>query len=388
MALLERYILRILVSAFFSALFGLTAVIWITQALRELDLLTAKGQTIMIFFLVTAMSLPALITVVAPVALFAAVIYTLNKLNSDSELIVMSAAGVSPMRLLKPFIALTVAVSLLVGYLTIHLMPSSFRDLRDLVTKIRADFVANIVKEGMFTSLESGVTFHYRERGQGGALLGIFMQDRREKGRTNVYIAERGQAVEHEGKSYLVLEKGSIQRQQQGNQDSSIVAFERYAIDLSALSSDAEQVVYKPRERTTQELLFPNREEFYYQFQQGRFRSELHDRLTAPLYPFALMMIAFVALGQARTTRQSRGAAVFGAVLVIGGLRILGFAAASAAIGNPHLTLLMYLIPLGAIFASLFIILMGSSTQTFIASMIIQPLKRFAQSLFPHFKAR
>ena len=67
--------------------------IWITQALRELDLLTGKGQTILIFLTVTGLSLPALITVISPVALFIATLYTLNRLNGDSELIVMSAAG-------------------------------------------------------------------------------------------------------------------------------------------------------------------------------------------------------------------------------------------------------------------------------------------------------
>src|SRR5215207_6213908 len=194
MTLIERYILRIALAAFVACLIGLTAVIWITQALRELDLLTSKGQTIIVFLTVTGLSLPALITVVAPVALFIATIYALNRLNSDSELIVMSAAGMRPRQLLRPFVVLT-----------IHLMPSSFRELRDLVTRIRADFVANVVKEGQFTSLENGITFHYRER-SGNALLGIFIQDRRDKTRPVVYLAERGQTAEVQGHSYLVLE--------------------------------------------------------------------------------------------------------------------------------------------------------------------------------------
>jgi lipopolysaccharide export system permease protein len=97
--LLERYILRIAFGAFLACLIGLTATIWITQALRELDLLTSKGQTILVFLTVTGLSLPTLITVISPVALFIATIYTLNKLNGDSELIVMSAAGMPPARL-------------------------------------------------------------------------------------------------------------------------------------------------------------------------------------------------------------------------------------------------------------------------------------------------
>ncbi len=196
-------------------MFSLTAVIWITQALREFDLLTAKRQTILMFLAVTSLSIPALITIIAPVALFIATIYALNKLNGDSELIVMSAAGLAPARLLRPFLALTIAASLLVAAMTLWAMPASFRDLRDLITQIRADFLTKIVREGQFTSLDMGITFHYRER-SGEALLGIFMQDRRDKEKTSTYIAERGQTIEANGLPYLVLEKGSVQREQAG----------------------------------------------------------------------------------------------------------------------------------------------------------------------------
>ncbi|MFL4991660.1 MAG: LptF/LptG family permease, partial [Microvirga sp.] len=80
MTLLERYILKNTFNAFAACLVALTGVIWITQALRELDLLTGKGQTLLIFLTVTGLSLPALISVIAPVALFLATLYTLNKL--------------------------------------------------------------------------------------------------------------------------------------------------------------------------------------------------------------------------------------------------------------------------------------------------------------------
>ncbi len=93
MTILDRYVFKTVAIAFLATLFSLTAVIWITQALREFDLLTAKRQTILTFLAVTSLSIPALITIIAPVAVFIATIYALNKLNGDSELIVMSAAG-------------------------------------------------------------------------------------------------------------------------------------------------------------------------------------------------------------------------------------------------------------------------------------------------------
>src|SRR3954462_11505044 len=110
MNLLERYILKIAFGAFLSCLLALTGVIWITQALKELDLLTSKGQTILMFLTVTGLSLPTLVTVIAPVALLIATIYTLNRLNGDSELMGMGAAGMAPGRLLSPFLALSAAV--------------------------------------------------------------------------------------------------------------------------------------------------------------------------------------------------------------------------------------------------------------------------------------
>ena len=82
-------------------------------------------------------------------------------------------------------------------------MPASFQELRDVITRVRGDFIANVVKEGQFTQLDNGITFHFRERGPGGALKGLFIQDRREAGKTKVYLAERGNAVEIDGQSYL-----------------------------------------------------------------------------------------------------------------------------------------------------------------------------------------
>jgi lipopolysaccharide export system permease protein len=136
--LLDRYILKIAAVAAVILLVGLTSVIWVTQALREVDLITGKGQTVLIFFTVTLLSLPALIAGIAPVALFMATLYTLNKLNSDSELIVMNAAGVAPRRLTRPFLALTLITSALVGWMSLSVMPAGFRSLRDLITLIRA----------------------------------------------------------------------------------------------------------------------------------------------------------------------------------------------------------------------------------------------------------
>lgn len=348
MSLIERYIFRIAGGAFLACLGALTAVIWLTQALREMNLITGQGQTLFIFFQVTLFGLPALVMVIAPLALFIAVLYTLNRLNGDSELIVMNAAGVAPGRILKPLAILTVIVALLVGFMTIYAMPESFRALRQLVTKIRADVVSRIVQEGSFVSLDQGIVFHFRERLPGGAMGGVMIHDSRDPKLSSTYLAARGQVTEVDKSTYLLLEHGSMQRQDTAQRDSAIIAFERYVFDLDQFEQAVGNYQFKPRERTTAELLWINRDDAYVKSIYGRFRAELHDRLTNPLYPLATLAIAFAALGNARTTRQGRGAAIFGAVIALVLMRIAGFAAAGLAVRSSVGVVLMYLVPLGA----------------------------------------
>lgn len=345
MILAQRYILRIAAIAFLSSLIALTAVIWLTQALREVDLMTSKGQSALVFLTITGLTIPSLVMLIAPFALFGAAIYTLSKLNGDSELIVMSAAGLSPRQLLRPFLILALAVSLLVGTISLWAMPASFRQIRDLLTLIRSDFLSRVVREGAFTPLDAGLIFHYRERGASGELTGVFIQDRRDPERISTYLAETGVTAEIEGRSYLVLDKGSIQRRQPNARDAAIVAFERYAIDLSQFGGKGDDIT-KPRERSTFELLRPDPDDQQAQKFPGRFRSELHDRFANPLYPFAAALIAFAALGQARTTRQGRGAAIAVAVVAFGALRLLGVGATTMATRSGTATPLLYLTPL------------------------------------------
>src|SRR6516164_2459446 len=252
---LERYLFRTATSAFLSGLVVLTGVVWVTQALRQIDLITSKGQTILIFLMMTGLALPSMVAIIAPVALFAGTLYTLNKLNGDSELVVMAASGVSPARLLRPFGLLSGLVFAVVAALYLQVLPWSYGAIERLTTYVHADFIANFARPGAFSQLEAGFVFHFRERTPDGALRGVFMQDQRDPTRIMTYIAKAGKTVDRDGASYLQLTKGVLLRPQSAG-DSSTVTFEDYTIDLSqfihALSS-----IKRPRERSTAQLIAP-----------------------------------------------------------------------------------------------------------------------------------
>ena len=346
MSIVEGYVFRIALAAFLGGLGALTGVIWVTQALKQFDLLTTKGQTLLVFLALTGLTIPSLIAIIAPIAIFVATIYTLNRLNGDSELVVLSASGLSPARLMRPFARLTIYVAVAVAIMSLWAMPASFLAIRDLALSIQTDFLTRVVREGTFSEIVPGFVFHYRERGADGSLEGIFMQDRRDPERISTYLAENGVTVTQDGMNYLVLEKGSVQRQSKTSRDPAMVVFESYAIDLAQFASAAEGAPLKPRERSTLALISPDPKDTWASQNKGQMRAELHDRFAAPLWAIALSFIGFAALYQARTTRQGRGTSIMGAVAVMLLARALGFWASALTARHAWASALIYAFPL------------------------------------------
>jgi lipopolysaccharide export system permease protein len=344
MGRIDRYIFRTSFGAFALILLSLTAVIWVTQALRDIDLITGQGQTVMVFVGLTSMIIPLLMLVIAPVALLIAIAYTLNKLNTDSEIVVLTAAGMAPWRLFRPFLAVAIVVALLVAALASYIAPWGLREVRDWGTSVRADVVANIVQPGRFITIEPGLTFHLRERRTNGQLVGIFMDDRRDAKEHSTILAEYGEIIENNNNKFMLLYNGSMQRLEAGKLDPTIVLFDRHAFDLSRFNTGAplQAPVYGARERSLATLLNPDPEDRLVQSQPGQLHAELHDRITAPLYPLAFVTVAFAILGAARTSRQSRAFSLGLTVAGIAALRFVGFAGVVFAVHTPAAVFLIY----------------------------------------------
>src|SRR5882672_7670419 len=179
MGSISRYIFRTTFGAFLVVLVSLTAVIWVTQALRDIDLMTNQGQTILVFVGLTGLIIPLLVLVIAPIALVIAVAHMLNKLSTDSEIIVMNSAGMSPWLLFRGFLTVAVIVSIGVSALSAYFAPKGLRMLGEWLAAVQANVMTSIVQPGRFTSLQQGVTFYMRERRPDGQLQGIFIDDQR-----------------------------------------------------------------------------------------------------------------------------------------------------------------------------------------------------------------
>ena len=340
-------------------LVSLTGVIWITQALRDIDLMTSQGQTILTFLGVTSLVIPSLLSIIAPIALMIAVSHTLNKLATDSEIIVMNAAGFSPIRLFRPFIFATCVVAMLVAFIAAFLAPDGLRRIKQWDAEITADVLTNVLQPGRFAQLDQNLTIRIRERQPGGLLKGIFIDDRRDPKERVTILADHGTIVKNEGGSFLILEDGNLERFEVGKSDPALVAFGRYGFDMSKFSNQGHDVALGIRERYLWELLAPEDSDPIYQQLSGQFRAELHDRFMSPIYPFAFAALTFAFLGAPRTTRQSRNFSMGGAILAVFGLRMAGFACSVLTVKSPLAALVQYLMLAVAIGVSFWIIIDG-----------------------------
>ncbi|MCJ9704105.1 MULTISPECIES: LPS export ABC transporter permease LptF [unclassified Bradyrhizobium] len=358
MGSIDKYIFRTTLASFALVLVSLTGVIWITQALRGIDLMTSQGQTILTFLGITSLVVPALVLIISPIALMIAISHTLNKLATDSEIIVMNAAGFSPFRLFFPFFYATCVVALLVAFIAAYLAPDGMRRIKQWDAEITADVLTNILQPGRFARLDENLTIRIRERQPGGILAGIFIDDRRDPNERVSIVAERGEVVKNETGSFLVLETGNLQRFEAGKRDPALVAFGRYGFDMSKFSKGRD-VTLGIRELYLWELLSPSENDPVYKQIPGQFRSALHDSLLAPIYPFAFAVLTFAFLGAPRTTRQSRNFSIGSSIIAVFGLRMAGFACSVMAVKSPGPVLLQYAMVFGAIGVGLWMIIGG-----------------------------
>jgi lipopolysaccharide export system permease protein len=262
----------------------------------------------------------------------------------------LSASGATAWRVARPYLALAGVVATFVMATNAYITPHSMRILREYTIKVRTDLIGQLLQPGKFVSAEDGLTVHIAERAANDDLLGLMIHDERDKDQTVTYLAEHARfRKEGENASKLDMHNGQIHYTNSQKNNMRIVTFPSSTFDLTEFGPREGAHDYKPRERLMSELWNPNPNDKYYKLQQGKFRSELHDRLSNPLYSFLFMLIAIVHLGYPRTTRDNRMLSVAAAFGVCAALRVIGLAGVNMIAKNSMAIFLVWGIPVGGI---------------------------------------
>jgi len=327
----------------------LTGVVWMSQGLRMLDVVINRGQSAGTFLELTLLVVPSLLVLVLPIALLGAVLYTLNRLYTDSEVVVMWSAGLSRWAVAGPILALALA-GMAVGYfLNLYLMPLCYGVMKDKVYEIRADIATGLFREGAFTYPIKGVTVFVREVTSSGVLKGIFVQDARSTQSAGTYMAESGRLVRTSKGPMLIMRNGTSVRtlpQSGGNPIFAQFAEYEYLPDLAETQGPTARDY---NERFLPELFNPDRNLPWDVKNRGRLISEGHMRLATPLYDLALPLIGISLLLCGSFSRRGFGLRILAAAGIAIFVRVGGVAAHSLVQSHLNLAFIHYLIPLATI---------------------------------------
>jgi lipopolysaccharide export system permease protein len=347
MRLIERYLFAQLLAPTLLAVLALTIVAMLSQSLSALDIIVDQRQNLVVFFKITALALPALLSLILPVAVFVAAILSLNRLHTEQEIVVCFAGGMSRWEVIAPAMRLAAACVLVSLAINLWIQPPAARALRAEIFRVRADLAASLVQPGEFSEPAPGLTVFAQSESPSGALKNLFVHQQRANGSTT-FSAREGQITKRAGVPILIMRHGSSQEFSK-NGVLNFLSFDEYTLDLAPFLARDTDVHFKTSDRWLHELVFPDLTQDWERQYRRKLLAEGNSRIASPLYNLALMAVALAAVLGGSFNRLGYGRRIALASLAAALVRIAGFGAQGVAIQSVWLNLLQYAVPIGTV---------------------------------------
>ena len=346
---IDRYILSQFLTLFGFFALVLVSVYWINRAVSLFEQLISDGQTALVVLEFTALTLPLVISVVLPIAAFAASAYGANRLSAESELVVMQAAGMSPWRLARPVLVFGILVALMVAMLVHSLVPLARARLADRQAEIAQNVTAQFLRAGSFQYPVKGVTLYIRDIKDDGRLVDFFLEDGRDPNEDITYTATEALVVRTADGPRLVLMQGMVQSLSRagGRQSLAVTRFSELAYDLATLINPEASRKRDLRTYSTRQLLQPDAALLEATgATPAAARAEAHERLAKPFQAPVAAMLGFATLLIGSYSRFGVWRQVIWAVVALIGVQFLQTAAESQVARDPDQWPLIYISPL------------------------------------------
>lgn len=356
---LERYLFRLLALATLYSTAGLTLTIWLSQSLRLIEMVVEAGAPITVFLWLLLLTVPTFLGLVLPIALVAGVMFTYNKLNADSELVVMRSAGLGPLALARPAVVLALMVGAMVSVLNLWLTPAAHRELARLEYAVRNDYSQLFIREGVFNDVGDRLSIYVRDRDSDGTFTGILIHDARVPNKPVSILGQRAVIVPTaEGMRFVVF-NGNRQELDEATRKLSQLYFDSYAVELKIYASTSGSGGPRQadaRERSTADLLHPTADMLANDRMLRSLTAELHHRITSPALALAFTVLALATMLSGEFNRRGQSGRITIAMLLVVVVQAAAIGLTSLAGRNLAFVPLMYVMPL-VVLAAGFVVL-------------------------------
>ena len=339
---LDIYIMKQIGVGFLLVALSLMSMLWLTQSLRFVEMVTDKGLSVYLFIEMTSLLMPRVFTIISPIALFVAVMFVYNRLITDSELVVMKAVGISSVLIARAAVYVGVVLALFNIFVLNIGIPKAEERFRDLEFEVKNSFTKMMLREGAFTTFKDSMTVFVDKFENDGSAKGIIVSDRKKANEKVITVAESGLLEYTDVGPKILLKNGTRQTMNKRTGQFSSMRFEEYLVDFGDLSV-ARKKNKSVRERGISELFREANNPNITRKEALSFKAEAHRRIIAPFFNLVMALIACCGLLVANFNRRGHGRVITLSILSMILVQSLDMAFANMARKNEFVVILMYL---------------------------------------------
>ncbi len=339
---LDVYIAKQIMTGFLLVALSLMSMLWLTQSLRFVEMVTDKGLPVYLFVEMTSLLMPRVFSILSPIALFVAVMFVYNRLITDSELVVMKAVGISSVLIARAAILVGICLALFNVFVLNVGIPAAESKFHDLEFEVKNSFTKMMLREGAFTSFKNNMTIFVDAFEDDGSVRGILVSDSKKTHEKVVTVAERGKLEYTETGPKILLQNGTRQVMNKKSGQFSSMTFDDYVVDFGDISM-AKRKDKGVRERSISELFQAAGDPAVSIKEARTFKAEAHRRILAPLYNLVFALLACTGLLIANFNRRGQGRVILISILAMIFVQAMDMTFANLARKHEWIVLLMYL---------------------------------------------
>ena len=257
---------------FLVSIFSISLIIWITQAVNFLDLVSEDGHGLKIYFMYTLYNLPKIISRILVFVFFISIFYVLIKHEEKNELLLFWINGIGKKEFSRKLIKFSLIYLFIQLILSAIIVPYSNNKAKSFVRQSNVDYLGSIITAEKFTDAVKDLTIFIGKK-ENNLLYDVFLKDKLGNQKFQIVSAKEGEIVNYNNVNYLILYDGKIVDHDSGSINN--ISFDKTQINLSKY--------------LTKTVLYPKIQEaslsdLFYCFKDTVYLNNLNLKLEKPEY--------------------------------------------------------------------------------------------------------
>ena len=290
---------------FLLASFSVSFIVWVIQAVNNLDIVSEDGHSFLIYFYYSLLIFPKIFGKILPVIFFTSLFYTLVKYENNNELKMFWIFGVNKVKFYNVVLKYTVLFFFLQLFMASYLGPHLQNKARNYIKDSTLDFFPSLFQEKKFIDTVDKLTIFIESKNSYNQFSNIYLKDETNK-HPRIIFAKTGSLFFENNQRILRLIDGKFINL---NNSKNITSFNFAETDFNLSKFTTKTTTHiKLQEMKISILLkcinyiliknkeYDNKKINCQKSSLSEIQSETYNRIFKPLYLFLLTSIAIFLL--------------------------------------------------------------------------------------------